>query len=162
MIPPQAWRSHVEYYINATDRGGQFTIADNASQYYGYRVADRVPPRIEIARPRQGEHYVGVVTFDMEFSDPGSDIDYYETYLNGEPEGPGYSDDYTGSRLLPDGAYTLLVYVYDCAGNRAEAQVSFSVENPPVIPVIVLELAGLGSVIGICVVVGALLSRKEK
>ncbi|MFX1565262.1 MAG: hypothetical protein ACFFCH_04665 [Promethearchaeota archaeon] len=162
IIPQQAWRNHVEYYINATDLGGLVTIDDNATRYYSYTVVDTIPPNIQIFRPYPGEHFIGVVTYDMDFSDLGSDVDYNELYLNGELYGHGTADGFTGSGLLPDGAYTLWVLVNDCAGNRADAQVRFSVENPFVIPVLVLEVMAIGSVIVICLIVGVFLFSKKQ
>lgn len=161
ILSRRPWGHHVEYYINASDIQGRFTIDDNHSQYYHYTVRDSVPPAIDIISPQPSQVFHGQVWIEMDFEDPGSDIDFNERYLNNQLMGSGTSDDLNLLVSIPNGVYTLVVYVYDYAGNRAEAEVTFSVQANPSIPIIVLEVATISIIIGTCLIIITYSCRRE-
>jgi hypothetical protein len=130
VIPPQGWGTHVQYYVNITDLTGHSVIEDNQSSYYRYVVVDTVEPVIRIWRPFSGEHVTGAIALDLEFEDAGSDIDYFNIYLDDVlVMGPGHANGIIGGVDASEGSHVIRVEVSDRAGNLAEEYRFVTVEN---------------------------------
>jgi hypothetical protein len=160
MISPQAWNSHVHYYVNITDLAGHSVIEDNQSSYYQYIVVDTVKPVIRILHPYHGEHFAGEVPLDLEFEDAGSDIDYFKIYLDDVVVMTGHANGIITGVIAEEGVHIIRVEVYDRAGNLAEEYRSVTVEHPtttiPGFPVEAIAIA-----LGAGLAVGLLLGRRS-
>lgn len=99
-------------------------------------AADMVPPEISVLTPvADGRYsYTTMLTPEWTATDAGAGEVAVQVMLDGVPISAGQS---VALRALGLGAHTLLVVATDAAGNRAEAQVSFSVVDdvPPVLTV---------------------------
>jgi hypothetical protein len=129
MIPPQAWNSHIQYYVNVTDLAGHSVIEDNESSYYRYIVVDTVKPVIRVQRPFSGEHITGAIPLDLEFEDAGSDIDYFEIFLDDVVVATGHAHSISMGVDAVEGVHIIRVEVCDRAGNLAAEHRSVTVEK---------------------------------
>ncbi len=175
-ISTQPWPSFVEYYVNATDTSGFYTIQVNGSTYYHFTVVDTTHPEVTITWP-EGETYIsGTVEIEVSAGDEGSGVQSVEIYIGESfPGGMVPVANYTNppytytwiTRFHSNGLYILQATAYDGAGNYhddIQGNVVDNVENRPFDPWPLITLFVVGSNILIIVAVFTVywIHRKRK
>ncbi|MFW9944525.1 MAG: Ig-like domain-containing protein, partial [Candidatus Sifarchaeia archaeon] len=118
----------VEYYVNATDYGGNETVSSIES----YTVADDIDPSLDVTGPASSV-VVGQVEFIINGTDEGSGIAGIEVFANGSS---AFADVNVPSTYLwnttdwTNGEYNLTFVISDSAGNSVSQDYSFTVNNP--------------------------------
>jgi hypothetical protein len=141
-ITPTPYGTDVEFYITATDLISQVATDDNSGIFYTYTPGDDVNPTITINDPDTSDVIEGLVVFDIDVEDPGvgasgvSSVELWDgsTLLMTDISAPwGFN---WNSRLVSNGTYNLGVRVFDNAGNSAMDNITVTVDNDVVGPVI--------------------------
>ncbi|MFX1262924.1 MAG: Ig-like domain-containing protein [Promethearchaeota archaeon] len=127
-IPVAPFGTLVEYYINATDYGGNET----ASSLETYTVGDDIDPLLDVTGPSSSV-VQGQVEFTINGSDEGSGIAGIEVFVNGSS---AFTDANVPSTFLwnttdwINGDYNLTFVISDSAGNSVSQESTFTVNNP--------------------------------
>ena len=127
-IPVAPFGTFIEYYVNATDYGGNAT----ASSLETYIVGDDIDPSLDVTGPSSSV-VEGQVEFTINGSDEGSGIAGIEVFVNG-------SSTFTNANLpstflwnttdWTNGDYNLTFVISDNAGNSVSQESIFTVNNP--------------------------------
>ncbi|MFW9864235.1 MAG: Ig-like domain-containing protein, partial [Candidatus Thorarchaeota archaeon] len=127
-IPVAPYGTIVEYYVNATDYGGNET----ASSLETYTVGDDIDPSLDVTGPSSSV-VQGQVEFTINGSDEGSGIAGIEVFVNGSS---AFTDANVPSTFLwnttdwINGKYNLTFVISDSAGNSVSQESTFTVNNP--------------------------------
>ncbi|MHA2312252.1 MAG: Ig-like domain-containing protein [Candidatus Thorarchaeota archaeon] len=127
-IPVAPYGTFVEYYVNATDYGGNET----ASSIESYTVGDDIDPSLNVTGPAISV-VQGQVEFTINGSDSGSGIAGIEVLVNGSS---AFTDVNVPSTFLwntidwINGEYNLTFVISDNAGNSVSQESTFTVNNP--------------------------------
>jgi len=141
-IPYAPFNTTIEFYVNATDSGGLYTVDDNSSAFYSYVIGDDVDPTIDVTGPYDGITVSGFVTFSLDVSDPdiySSGLDYVELWDGSTlllTVTNSLSTFNWSSRTVANGSHSLGVKVFDIAGNFAMDNVTLDVQNDVVAPML--------------------------
>jgi hypothetical protein len=127
-IPVAPFGTFVEYYVNATDYGGNETTSSLES----YTVGDDIDPSLSVTGPASSV-VQGQVEFTINGSDEGSRIAGIEVFVNGSS---AFTDANVPSTFLwnttdwINGNYNLTFTISDNAGNSVSQEFAFTVNNP--------------------------------
>jgi hypothetical protein len=141
-ITPTPFGTDVEFYVTATDAISQVATDDNGGMFYTYTPGDDVNPTITINDPDTSDIIEGIVVFDLTVDDPGTgssgvaSIELWDgsTLLMTDTSAPWGFD--WNSRLVSNGTYNLGVKVLDSAGNFVMDNITVTVDNDVVGPLI--------------------------
>ncbi|MFW9912353.1 MAG: Ig-like domain-containing protein [Candidatus Thorarchaeota archaeon] len=127
-IPVAPYGTLVEYYVNATDYGGNETV----SSLETYTVGDDIDPLLDVTEPSSSV-VQGQVEFTINGTDEGSGIAGIEVFVNGSS---AFTDANVPSTFLwnttdwINGEYNLTFVISDNAGNSVSQESTFTVNNP--------------------------------
>ncbi len=131
-IPGTSWNTLVSYYIIATDTYGLESHLGSSDSPFTYTVSDNTLPTLLVNGPPTTYTLYGTVEFLINGSDVGSGIASAEIEVNytvWETEDIPQSF-FWNTTELPNGNYTIIFRLIDNAGNIAEEQFTYTIDNP--------------------------------
>lgn len=128
-IPMDDYGAQYNFYINATDEFGYYTVG--TMHYFG--VGDDIDPEATITSPTDLAEVSGTVTITVDCSDDGSGIDKVEFWIDSSYEytdsaGPSYSYEWD-TTTLNNGYHYIDVYTYDNADRWVQDYITVDVQN---------------------------------
>ncbi len=141
-ITPAPYGTDVAFAVVANDTGGLLTWEDNSGLDYHYTPSDDVNPTVVIDLPWEDQVIDDQFSIEVTVDDPdagSSGVDYVEiwdgsTLLGTIPSSPWVLD--VDSWLLVNGTHNIQAIVYDVAGNSDSDDVTITVDNDVIGPVI--------------------------
>lgn len=133
-LPSFDYDEIISFYITATDKVDLVTVDDNYLAYYTFSITDNIDPELDILYPIDGQTISGESELIISTSDIGSQIDYFEVYIDGtliESITPiqEVTTSSLNTSLFSNGAHTLLVRSFDNAGNNIDDSIGISTFN---------------------------------
>ncbi|MHA2265353.1 MAG: hypothetical protein ACXAEN_23435, partial [Candidatus Thorarchaeota archaeon] len=82
VIPPHAYNTDVDYYIEAIDNEGNSELDDNSGSFYSYTVIDNVDPELAFTDPIWYGSGTDLLLVNLTAVDPGSGIAHLELFID--------------------------------------------------------------------------------
>ncbi|MFW9815226.1 MAG: Ig-like domain-containing protein [Candidatus Thorarchaeota archaeon] len=132
-IPGHDYGTVVDFYIEATNLLAQTSSEGTASEPLSYTVGDYIAPTLVVNGPDDGSIITGVVLIDATGIDPGSGCNNLILVVDGVVEEESLTDEYGfnwDTRELENGEHSVRIQAVDGAGNIAEIELTYNIQNP--------------------------------
>jgi len=127
-IPGQSYETLVEYYISANDTFYYLT----STSVMSYIVDDVTDPQVTVTAPANNSDVTGEVIISVDATDSGSGVARVEIYISSTLVANDTTSPYShtwDTTTESNGFYTILVRVFDNAGNLVERTIIVEVAN---------------------------------